>query len=122
MSVFFYDSYAIIEYIQNNSRYVKYFEEHTGIITIFNLTEVYYSVLREAGVEKANEVFELLNSILFEPSPSMIKKAMQFRLTHKKKKLSYADCVGYQISMDKGIKFLTGDMQFESFSNVEYVK
>ena len=36
--------------------------------------------------------------------------------------LSYVDCIGYMISRQLGIKFLTGDEQFKDFEGVEFVK
>lgn len=122
MTVFFYDSYAVIEYLNDNPLFVPYFEEHTGILTIFNLVEIYYSVLSEKGKEKADIVFDTLYPITVEPTGDSIKRAMIFRLQHKKKKLSYADCIGYEIARERNILFLTGDIQFEKMDNVKYLK
>ena len=122
MTIFFYYSYALIEYLKDNPRFTSYFEEHQGIITIFNLVEVYYSVLSGEGKTKADIVFEVLHPLVVEPSSEVIKKAMFFRLFHKKRKLSYADCVGYETAREKGIRFLTGDEQFRQMEYVEFVK
>ncbi|HLD73248.1 MAG TPA: PIN domain-containing protein [Candidatus Nanoarchaeia archaeon] len=122
MTVFFYDSYAVIEYLQNNPRFTHYFEEHTGILTLLNLLEIYYSVLNEAGEEKAGMVLNKLYPLRIEPPPETIKKAMQLKKQHKKLDLSYADCLGYCLALEKGIKFLTGDNQFKGREKVEFVK
>ena len=55
-------------------------------------------------------------------SLSSIAAAMQFKLAHKAENLSYADCVGYALAAELGIKFLTGDEKFRSKENVEFVK
>ena len=39
-----------------------------------------------------------------------------------KRKLSMTDCIGYMMAKQWGIKFLTGDKEFEDMENVEYVK
>lgn len=122
MSTFFYDSYAIIEYLKNNPIFVPYFEEHSGIITIFNLVEVYYAVLAEEGTEKAESAYAKLSLLLVEPSQEAIKSAMEFRLQQKKRKLSYADCVGYAVAQEHNVKFLTGDEQFKNIVGVEFLK
>ncbi|MBI4980258.1 PIN domain-containing protein [Candidatus Woesearchaeota archaeon] len=122
MTLFFYDSYAVIEYLQNNPRFIHYFEEHTGILTLLNLLEIYYSVLNEAGEEKASLVLNKLYPLRIEPSQETIKKAMQFKKQHKKLDMSYADCLGYCLAMERGIKFLTGDSQFRGRDNVEFMK
>src|SRR3989344_8441961 len=114
MTVFFYDSYPIIEYINNiNPRFFSYFQEHEGILTLLNLLEVYYIVLRDLGKPQADVAFNTLYPAVVEPSKETIKRAMEFRLAHKKLDLSYADCLGYQIALDRGIKFLTGDRAFK---------
>ena len=122
MTVFFYDSYAVIEYLNDNLRFVHYFEGNTGILTIFNLVEIYYAVLNEGGKEKADTVLEFLFPITVEPSKETIKEVMQFRQEQKKKKLSYADCIGYKTASERKILFLTGDSQFKDMENVIFIK
>ena len=121
MSTFFYDSYAIIEYLNDNPSYRTYFEDHTGVLTFLNILEVYYSVLNDAGKEKADIVLDILWPLVTQPGKETAQAAMLFRLAHKKNNLSYADCLGYEIASERGIKFLTGDKQFRSFENVEFV-
>ena len=122
MTVFFYDSYAIIEFINNNKNFFPYFENNTGIITIFNLVEIYYSILNESGKEKADTALDILFPITIEPSKETIKEAMVFRLQNKRKKLSYADCIGYTVASERSIAFLTGDTQFKGLHNVIFIK
>ena len=119
---FFYDSYAIIEYINGNPNYKKYFVEYEGITTLYNVMEVYYSVLREEGEEKAKKALELLKPLIIYPSIEDLEKSMKFRLKQKKKKLSYADCLGYTLALKNKIKFLTGDEDFRDIQNVEFIK
>lgn len=122
METFFADSYALIDYVKGNKNYQKYFQEHKITTTRLQLMELYYSVLLDADEEKANTYYDsfLDNCILYEDES--IKKAMKFRYENRKKKLSYVDSIGYQIALEQKIKFLTGDMQFEGMSNVQYVK
>ena len=51
-----------------------------------------------------------------------LKEAIQFRKTLKKRRLSYADCIGYIYAKRHGMKFLTGDKEFENLPGVEFVK
>ena len=122
MTIFFYDSYAVIEYIKNNPHFISYFEDHTDFITLFNLVEIYYSVLSESNKEKADAVLDTLFPLVVEPNKETIKEAMNLRLRHKKRKLSYADCVGYQIAKERKILFLTGDKEFKDLPNVIFLK
>ena len=122
MTKFFYDSYAIIEFINGNEKFRKYFLENEGITTLYNAMEVYYSVLKEKGEATANETLKLLAPIIFYPNLEYVEDSIKFRLKHKEKKLSYADCLGYVIAFKLKIKFLTGDEDFRSFNNVEFLK
>ncbi len=122
MSEFFYDSYAIIEFINNNPRFVRYFTENGGVTTLYNVLEVYYAIIKEGGAHEAKKVLELLRPIIVYPDISYVEESMKFRLENKEKKLSYADCLGYIIAKRKKIKFLTGDEGFRHLANVEFVK
>lgn len=122
MKTFFADTYALVEYFHGNKAYKKYFKNNNILITKLNLIELYYSALLESSVELANSYFAALIDKCVEIDDSNLKKAMLFRFKHKKQKLSYVDAIGYQISLDLGIKFLTGDKQFENIQNVEFVK
>ena len=122
MSTFFYDSYAFIEYFRGNIDFKSYFEEHTGITTIFNIAEIYYSVLHEKGKGIADDILTTLWSQVVDIDRPVLQKAMVFRFLHQKKKLSYADCIGYETACSRNILFLTGDMQFKDLPQVEFVK
>ena len=121
---FFYDSYALIEFMNASQNYKKYFLQYRGITTKLNLTEVYYSLLKEIGEEKAEIAYDSLLALVVDVDDDTIKRAMKLRLSlrQKNKKLSYIDAIGYQISLDRGLKFLTGDKEFEELDNVEFVK
>jgi len=91
LAEYFYDTYALIEYVNANKKFKKYFQEHMGITSKLNLMELYYAMLKDISKEKA-------------------------------KKISYVDAIGYQIALEKNLKFLTGDKQFKEMKNVEFVK
>jgi predicted nucleic acid-binding protein len=122
MKLFFVDSYAIIDYLKGNKNFEKYFEENEAITTRLNLMEVYYSALRDATEELAEEYFNSFLGKCTALEDETIKNAMKFKLKEKAKKISYVDAIGYQIALEKNIKFLTGDKQFKEMKNVEFVK
>ncbi len=119
---FFYDSYAFIEYLNGNVQYKPYFEQHTGITTIFNVVEVYYSILRDQGKYAAAEFLPIILSLVVNVDGEVVQKAMEFKLLHKKKDISYTDSIGHQIATERHILFLTGDIQFKNMPQVEFVK
>ena len=122
MAEYFYDSYAIIEFLKGNKKYQKYFKDPLGITTKLNLMEVYYSLLHNE--DYANEIYSSFLTVVIEPSDIQIKEAMKKRKELKDQGLniSYADAIGYVISLDKKIRFLTGDREFKTLPNVEFVK
>ncbi len=119
--MFFFDTYAMLEMINGNPAYSKFGDE-TIITSVVNIAELYYSLLKDQGREKAELWIERLNPDIVEIDVDSVKIAMVFRLNHKEKKLSYIDCIGYALAQKLKIKFLTGDRQFEHIANVEFVK
>jgi predicted nucleic acid-binding protein len=118
---YFFDSYAIIELVMGNSNYAKYIQEETTF-TIFNLAEIYWSALNSIGEGKADEIYEKYKDSVVDVDENTLKEAMKFRKEHKKKNLSYTDCIGYVYAKRNEMKFLTGDKEFEAMGNVEFVK
>ena len=122
MPEYFYDTYAIFEYLKGNKKYQKYFKEPLGITTKLNLMELYYGLLNDE--EYADEIYASFLSIVIDLSDAQIKKGLKMRKELKDKRLniSYVDAIGYSISKERKIKFLTGDKEFKNLPNVEYVK
>ena len=118
---YFFDTYAIVEIICNNKSYEKHQEEDITT-SILNVGEIYYSLLREKGEEIADFWYEKLKQSAISVDIETVINAMKFKFENRTKNLSFIDCVGYTIAKDKGLKFLTGDKEFESMSNVEFVK
>ncbi|MBI2660137.1 PIN domain-containing protein [Candidatus Woesearchaeota archaeon] len=118
---YFFDTYALIEIIKNNPNYIKYFEE---IITTsnFNLAELYFSLLRDLGEEKAKEGYYKFKDCSIELKDDIIFEAMELKLKLKNKNLSYTDCIGYISALKNNLRFLTGDRQFTDMENVELVR
>ncbi len=120
-NAFFFDSYALIEITNGNPLYKKY----TGyeiITSKLNIFEVYYSLIKNNKFSQAEEFLEKGYLYIVDFSRDEIKVAAEFKNKHKKINLSMTDCIGYAISLKFGIKFLTGDKEFEKFDNVEFVK
>jgi len=121
MNGFFLDSYAVIEYIADNPKYIKYFEKKQGMLTYANILEIGFSLL-EYGENQAKKVVDALTHLIIQPEKSEIIESILFRKKHIKKRLSYTDCLGYIIAKNRGVRFLTGDKQFKGMDNVEFVK
>lgn len=119
---YFFDTYALYEILEGNQSYEKYIKEISIITTKLNLMELHYGLLRLHGREKADKTYDRFLEFCIDFDDDSIKESNEFRFLNKKKKLSYVDCIGYIISKKLGVKFLTGDKEFEGFDNVEFVK
>jgi len=122
MIKYFYDTYAIIEYLKGNTKYQKYFTEPLGVTTKLNLMELYYGLLDD--IDYADDVYDTFSSVVIDISDEQMKNAMKVRKELKQERLniSYVDAIGYSVSIEMGIKFLTGDREFKNLPSVEFVK
>lgn len=119
--IFFADTYALIGVVGGNINYKQYTE--TLLVTSqFNLIELYYYFLRNYDRETAERYLTIYSRQLVPITKTSIVYGMQFKLEHRKEKLSYVDCIGYALALELGIRFLTGDEKFEQVSNVEFIK
>ncbi len=118
--VYFFDSYAIVELIKENPNYLLYGESKIAT-TVLNVIEVHYALLREKGPEFAKAFFNSLMKWVI-PFEYVITDANILKYSMRKQKLSSPDCIGYLLAKTHGIKFLTGDKEFENMPNVEFVK
>lgn len=122
LDTFFFDTYAFIEMIVGNPAYQK-FSNGVGVITSkLNLMELYYTLLLKYDQKVADKYFAFLMPFAIETDNETIKEAMIFRHAHKKRGLSYADCIGYVLARKHGVPFLTGDKEFADLEGVEFVK
>ncbi len=120
-TVYFFDSYATVEMIQGNEQYRKY-TESSMITTKLNLFEVVYALMKNTDEKKADEWLDDYYAFAIDFDKDIIKKAAAFRLLHKRRNLSMADCIGYCLARRWNIPFLTGDKEFRDLEHVEFVR
>jgi len=118
----FYDTYALYALACGWPSYQKYAKGKIITTSIMNLYELYYSLCKDSNNKLAEEFLQRLQSSCIVITFDAIKSASLFRLRNIKKRMSYIDCLGYKLAMQKGIKFLTGDKEFANLPNVEFIK
>ncbi len=118
---YFFDSYAVIEIIKGNPDYAAY-KKCEVVLTKLILFEVYFKLIKEFTEADANKFLTGSYNLTADFGSDVIKYAAKFRLDNMKKNLSMTDCIGYVLAKNLGIKFFTGDEQFKTMENVEYVK
>ena len=121
MVKYFFDSYAINELVKGNPLYAKYGNE-VVVITQFNLVEIYWSFMNDFDEKKANELYTYFKDCVAPIEDVVIQNAIKFRKENKKRKLSYADCIGYCYALYHNLLFLTGDKEFEKLPYVEFLR
>lgn len=117
---FLFDTYAILEIIDGNPLYLKYIDSEI-VINDFIFAELCYKLIREKAPNQDSYLKKHAPFIVHAES-EVIKEAMQFRIDNLRKNLSMTDCISYCLANRLGIKFLTGDKEFEGMENVEFVK
>lgn len=117
--IFFFDTYAFFEIINGNQNYKPY-ADIEFVTTIFNLAELNYNLKKEKDKKIVDEYTDKYSKFIVEVSIEDIKKAMDLKST--KRNLSIPDAVGYTVAKRLGMKFLTGDKDFEGMNNVEFVR
>ena len=121
MKRYFLDTYAMIELIEGGENYRRFIGSKF-YTSIFNLYELNYTLLRLYDDEIAARYFNRFKKNIIGFTDKNIFDASMFKHKYKKRKLSYADCIGYIVAKDNGMKFFTGDKEFEDLDNVEFVK
>ena len=120
-SSFFFDSYAFFEIIKENKNYLPYLS--ANIVTAkLNLFELYHGFLKDNNEELAKISLEKYYPFALDFDEDVIKEAAKMKFSLNKRDLSMADCIGYCLAKQLGMKFLTGDEQFKDMKNVEFVK
>ena len=119
---YYFDTYAFYELLYQNTNYTQFSKNVKFITSKLNLMELYYGLLCKFGKDTAETYYNRFMPYCVDIDDEVIKQAMVFKSLNKKRRLSYVDCIGYILARSKGLKFLTGDKEFESFDNVEFVK
>lgn len=123
VETFFFDTCALVEIVKGSENYKKYIDTKI-VTTLLNLMEFHYSTMQDLGNEKAVVLFNELKqfTVDFDKEDVINANLFKYQQNKKHKKISYIDALGYVIALGKGIKFLTGDKDFEDVEFVEYVK
>lgn len=127
MTQYFYDTWAILEYLRDRPGYERYFEGAPGGTALLNLAEVCFKMLEWGRGAEMKRVFHRFLPSLMELPPEMVPRAMEFRRQHPDPRrrgrylFSYADALGYTLALESGLRFLTGDPDFKGMPGVEWV-
>lgn len=122
MKAFFFDTYALHELIMGNPSYLAVVDGANIITTKLNIMELHYVILSKLGKENAELAYNTFLPACIDVDDELVKSANEFRLSWKRREVSYVDCIGYLLAQRMNIEFLTGDRQFKDVPNVRFVK
>lgn len=122
MAAYFWDTYAFYRFVKGSDTHLNYAKNFFIVTTRLNLMELHYILLSDFGKETADYYYDRFVELTIDIDDAIVKKASGFKLAFKNRKFSYVDSIGYILAKSKGIKFLTGDSQFQDLDNVEFVR
>jgi len=110
-------------YLSDNPNYRIYFIENDEFLTKLNLMEISYRTLELHSTEASSQVVKVFAKYVIDFGLVDIEGSMKLHLKLKKKgfDISYADALGYFLSLKSKVKFLTGDKLFKQLEGVEFV-
>jgi len=117
---YFFDTYAAIALLDGDEGYQGY-KEARAIVIDLNLFELEYA-LRRRGMKEGEilPILALYSEFVADYGLNTIRSAVDMKLSNRR--LSPVDCIGYNVAQEYGVKFLTGDKEFEGLEGVEFVK
>lgn len=115
------DAYSLIAYLEGEAgkdRVIEFIKmaKDTGknlLLCAVNWGEIYYSIARESGFEKAEEAIKIIETLPIEIVPADIeltKVAARFKSSYK---LSYGDCFALALAKLHKTELITGDKEFK---------
>jgi len=117
---YFFDTYSLFEITNRNENYRKYFEEEI-ITSTLNLAELFYGFLKEGKESLIPEWKGKIKKLISTIDIDTVTAAVAFKFHNRKKPFSFIDCMGYCLAKKLSLRFLTGDKEFDSMDNVEFV-
>lgn len=115
----FLDTYALVEILNGSEVYRGFLAE--ALTSIVHLYELHVQVARTAGDPPADVAFNALRGLAVPIEDPDILDASRFKRRHARKRLSYADALGYAMARRRGIPFVTGDRAFRDIEGVAFV-
>lgn len=115
------DTYALVEIANENPAFAEYVNVDF-VITDLTMAEFFTVLLREEDEKVASYWFKKLKPYCVRFDVDVLVEAVKFRWAHRKQGISFFDAVGYLFALKNGMRFVTGDKEFEDFVGVEFRK
>jgi predicted nucleic acid-binding protein len=84
------------------------------LMSVVNWGEVYYTTLREAGQQRADNVARLIQTVSIHiVTAADLELTRQAALVKAGKTMSYADCFAAALAKHRRVELVTGDKEFK---------
>ena len=121
MKGFVVDSFALLAYLEDEpgaNKMERLFDEARNnrielLMSVVNWGEVYYSIFRAKGEEKAEEyilIAEQLPLEIVEIDRDLMYQAARLKAVHR---IALADCIAAALAMSRDYPVITGDPEFK---------
>ena len=115
------DASALLAYLEKEPGYEKVKEtlskaaEHQRniLMSTVNWGEVYYILIRDYGIERADEIIKLIDTFPIDIIPADKSLAKEAALFKAEKKLPYADSFAAALAKIRKAELLTADKEFK---------
>ena len=118
---FYFDTYALIEISKGNPKYEPYKEGIKIMLNMLNMLEFSYFLIKEGKGDEVKEIFDKFSKFNVDYDQEILIKSAEMKFKSLKERISFIDCIGYNIAKKNNVKFLTGDEKFRHKENVEFV-
>lgn len=123
----FIDSWVFIEYFFSRKKVEKIVEgEESKIISSACITEIKYKIAKHFGIEKANELMNIISSMkslrILPVTKEVAEYAADLRLKYysKSRQMSFVDCINLATAILSGCdKLYTGDIDFDGIEEIK---
>ena len=119
---YYFDTYALIEIGKGNPNYEPYKKDIKVLLNRLNLLELSYFLIREGRSNETKEIFGKFARFNVDYDEGILLNSAEMKFKNLKQRISFIDCIGYNLAKKHNAKFLTGDESFRNMENVEFVK
>ena len=119
---YFFDTYALIEVGKGNPGYEPYKKNIKVLLNWLNLLELSFFLIREGKSSEAKEIFGKFLGFNVDYDEDILLKSAEMKFKNLKQRISFIDCIGYNLAKKHNARFLTGDEIFRNMENIEFVK
>ena len=120
------DSYSLIAFFEAESgakTMVEVFRaardsDEPLLLSVVNWGEVYYITLREAGLDRAEEVATAISSLPIDIVPADLALTQEAARLKARGRIAYADCFAAALAKTRNAELVTGDPEFKQVADI----